>query len=212
MNTIEIDDSEWSMNQDYTEWTSGDICDWIGMLHSDFEQYGGRAHVMNINGEKFDKLADSSFLRKNLGVKLKCHRIAIMNAVTNRMREYNRIGKHLSNLTNLTEHDTNGKQAILDDNYKTHQEQYEIKVDLKQVVGYSLVLFTKLPKCIVLLTSEMSLVLEQIWAKIEEYVPNCKQSCELTHRGDNNGFITSVQTMTKCDTLWFELTVCGLQY
>lgn len=81
------------MDQDFTEWTSGDICEWFGFLHSDFEQYGQRVQFLKIDGEKFEKLKDPVFVRTDLGVKLPSHVNAIVRAVTQRMTKYEELQK-----------------------------------------------------------------------------------------------------------------------
>ena len=97
------------------------------------------------------------------------------------------------------------------------QDQYEISIDLSRAVGFSFELITKLPKCIVLLNVEMGMILQQIWLKIEEYISkynnsdqNWRCSHKLTHYPSNREFIVCAQSMTECDRLRFNLTVCLL--
>ena len=95
-------DTEWSMEEDYTEWSPCDIADWLALLHSDLEQHGQRAQFLKIDGEKFVKLKDPKYLREDIGIELESHVNAIVTAVTRRMDEYDRrkketngaIGRH----------------------------------------------------------------------------------------------------------------------
>ena len=88
MDILDWEDTEWSMDQDYTEWLSDDIVDWLGLLHSDLEQYGGRILLMGLDGEQFERLKDPKFVRNDLNVRITSHVNAIVRAVTQRMMEY----------------------------------------------------------------------------------------------------------------------------
>ena len=117
---------EWSMKWDYTEWSAGDICEWLESLHSDLKQYGERAQLLGIDGEQFEKLSDRTFLRNDLGVKIESHRIAIVRAVKRRMIEYNQHNRsRITNNSNVIDkygslgNETDEKQSILNDNTLT---------------------------------------------------------------------------------------------
>ena len=79
------------MDQDFTEWSSEDIGEWLGFLHSDLEQYGLRAQFLKLDGEQFEKLSDAKFLRVELGIKISSHVNTIMKAVKQRMAAYDKL-------------------------------------------------------------------------------------------------------------------------
>ena len=49
----EFDDSEWSMKQNFNEWTTNDILEWISLLNDDFdEKYSDKFLFQEISGDK----------------------------------------------------------------------------------------------------------------------------------------------------------------
>ena len=125
MEILEWEDTAWSMEQDYTDWSSHDIADWLWLLHGDLEQYGDRILFIGLDGERFDRLTDPKYVRGDMGVKIASHVNAIVRAATQRMIEYDRLQKK--------KHDRDENRWINNNNFTPNTTHHANNFDFPQI-------------------------------------------------------------------------------